>query len=111
VERALAFVREHIAEPLRADQVAKIAGFAPDYFSRLFQREHGASFRKYLLRARIDRAREMLAETPLSIDRIQSLAGFRTRTHFYAAFKRAAGKTPGEYRAHPDAAPRRRRAR
>jgi two-component system response regulator YesN len=98
IGRALAFTREHAGESVSVAQVARVAGFAPDYFSRLFRREQGVTFRKYLQDLRLERAKQMLGDTALSVDQIQKLAGFRTRTHFHAAFKHAVGCTPIEFR-------------
>lgn len=98
MHRALAFIREHSGEPLSVAQVARVAGFAPDYFSLLFKREQGMSFGRFWQGLRIDRATQMLSETTLSVDQIQRLAGFHTRTHFHAVFKKNVGMTPIEYR-------------
>jgi transcriptional regulator GlxA family with amidase domain len=45
-----------LAEPLTLARVARVAGFAPDYFSRLFKRDEGMTFTSYVQEARVDRA-------------------------------------------------------
>jgi AraC-like DNA-binding protein len=98
IARAVAFMSEHVTTPLTRDQVARTAGFAPDYFGRLFRREQGITFERYWQKVRIDRAKEMIDSTSLPVDAISRLAGFRTRTHFHAAFKKIVGVTPTRYR-------------
>jgi AraC-like DNA-binding protein len=96
--RALAFVRDHLSEPLTLSRVARAAGFAPDYFSRLFKRTEGSTFAHYLVTLRLGRAKELLEVTNLTVDRVQRLCGFRTRTHFHRVFKQHFGQTPLQYR-------------
>jgi AraC-like DNA-binding protein len=97
--RALAFMRDHLSEPLSLGRVARAAGFAPDYFSRLFKRTEGQTFAHYLTTLRLGRAEQLLELTDLTVDQVQRLCGFRTRTHFHRVFKQHFGKTPLQYRA------------
>jgi AraC-like DNA-binding protein len=96
--RALTFIREHLGEPLTLAQVARAAGFAPDYFSRLFKRNEGMTFEHYTKRLRVERAQQVLAETSLSVEGVRQLCGFQTRNYFHKVFKHAVGLTPIEYR-------------
>jgi two-component system response regulator YesN len=96
--RACDFIRERLAEPLTLDRVARAAGYAPDYFSRLFKRHEGMGFARYLQQARIERAKQLMYETKLTLEQVQKLCGFRTRAHFHRAFKAGAGRTPMQYR-------------
>jgi AraC-like DNA-binding protein len=97
--RAITFMNEHLSERLTLKLVARAAGFAPDYFSRIFKREEGKNFEDYLRALRIERARQLLATTDLSVEHVGSLSGFRDRRYFYRVFKRATGTTPQMYRA------------
>src|SRR6185369_11330731 len=92
--RALRFVHEHLAEPMSLARVARIAGFAPDYFSRLLKEEEGLGFEQYVQKRRLERAKQLLAGTKLGIGRIAQLSGFRSRTNFQRLFKESTGETP-----------------
>jgi AraC-like DNA-binding protein len=98
MRRALSFVREHLGEPLPVDRVAKAAGFAPKYFSKLFHEIEGIPYGTYVRDLRLARAKEMLKLSRLTVDRVGRSCGFRTRTHFHRAFRRAVGVTPIAYR-------------
>jgi AraC-like DNA-binding protein len=96
--RALTFIRDHLREPLTLAQVARAAGFAPDYFSRLFRRNEGMTFEHYTQKVRVERAKQVLDETSLSVDGVRQLCGFHTRNYFHKVFREAVGLTPIEYR-------------
>jgi two-component system response regulator YesN len=91
-------MQRHYAEPLRRTAVARLAGFAPDYFARLFKKREGMTFEAYLRTLRVERAKELLANTDLALKRVAQLAGLGTRYHFSRAFKRATGVTPLQWR-------------
>jgi AraC-like DNA-binding protein len=97
--RALAYIDEHFAEALTLQKVARVAGFAPGYFSKLFAKTERTSFREYTLKLRVERAKHMLKATTLSAERVGQLCGFRTRNRFYVAFRRLARVAPLAYRA------------
>jgi transcriptional regulator GlxA family with amidase domain len=98
VTRALAFVKDHLSEPLTLTAVAKVAGFAPTYFSKIWKHDQGTTFERSLLAFRLERAKRALSTTELSVGRVAALTGFRCRTHFQQAFKRSVRMTPIQYR-------------
>jgi AraC-like DNA-binding protein len=98
VRRALAFVQDHLGEPLALAEVARVARFAPGHFSKLVRKTQGTSFEQYVRRVRVERAKRMLASTRVQIERIGQICGFRDRHYFHRVFKRACGVTPGAYR-------------
>jgi len=101
VRRAITFVRDHLSEPLSVAKVARVAGFAPRYFSKLFVESEKKSFHRYVLEMRLKRAKHMLLSTTLSAEKVGQLAGFPTRSHFHRAFKQGEGMAPLEYRTRP----------
>jgi AraC-like DNA-binding protein len=98
VRRGIAFIREHLGEPLTLGMVARVAGFAPAYFARLLQREEKMTFDGYLQSLRLERAKQLLAGTTLDVRRIAERSGFRSRTYFQQVFRQRVGTTPIEYR-------------
>jgi AraC-like DNA-binding protein len=98
LSRTLAFVRDHLNEPLSLARVAKVAGFAPAYFSRLFASTQGKTFHRFLSELRVERAKRMLESTDLPVERIGRLAGFRSQARFHAVFRKWARVTPAGHR-------------
>jgi AraC-like DNA-binding protein len=98
IRRAVVFMREHAGEPLTRTQVARAAGFAPDYFGRLFSRTERITFERYLQQLRVARAQQMLSGTSLRIDAVSQLSGFKSRVYFHRVFKQAVGVTPIAFR-------------
>ncbi|HEV8246979.1 MAG TPA: AraC family transcriptional regulator [Polyangiaceae bacterium] len=98
IDRAVLFMREHSSEPLTLAQVARAAGFAPDYFSRIFRRTQGVTFEHFLQQLRVAQSKQMLRETTLGLDGISKLSGFANRIYFHKVFKDSVGMTPIEYR-------------
>jgi YesN/AraC family two-component response regulator len=98
LRRAVSFIRDHISEPLSLNTVARHAGFAPNYFSRLFKQREKVTFELYVRDLRIERAKEMLARTSLSVERVGQLSGFASNHYFHRVFKRVTAETPRECR-------------
>jgi AraC-like DNA-binding protein len=105
LQRAIDHIRKHFDEPLRRDTVAAVAGLAPDYFSRLFKARERTTFEGYVLALRIERAKQLLANTGFSVARVAEMSGYRSPEYFSRVFRRATGTTPLGHRRTP--APRR----
>jgi AraC-like DNA-binding protein len=98
LRRAEEYIKDHMGERLALAKVARIAGFAPTYFSRLFRREKGLTFEDFTRRMRVERAKQLLSGTSLAVERIGQLCGFGTRNYFHRVFKAELEMTPGAYR-------------
>jgi len=98
LRRAVEFLRQHYAERLTLKQVARVAGFAPNYFSQLFHQTQRMTFADHLVQLRLQRALELLAGTSLSLDRVAQLSGLVRRQHLIRVLKRSQGETPMQYR-------------
>jgi AraC-like DNA-binding protein len=79
--------------------LAARVGLAPGYLAGLFTAQLGQPPHQYLNERRIDRARQLLASSDLSITAISVELGFSSSQHFARAFRQAAGCTPSAYRA------------
>jgi AraC-like DNA-binding protein len=96
---ALEYIHQHYAEALPLAQIARVAGFAPKYFSQLFRKKEQITFERYLLRLRIDRAKRLLSGTDLNVTRVAELSGLGNPQYLCRVFRRALRVTPLEYRA------------
>ena len=99
--RLIEFVEQNLAGSIALLDLAEIAGYSPDHFSRLFKRCFGQSPYQYVLARRVERAKAMLHARAESLAEIATACGFATQAHLCSAFKRRTGSTPGAYRRAP----------
>ncbi|MEI7550759.1 MAG: AraC family transcriptional regulator [Verrucomicrobiota bacterium] len=78
--------------------LARQAGYSVDHFSRLFLQITRARPQAYVIQARIGRARELLAESDLTVGQIAEALGFRDIFFFSRQFRQKTGQTPSEFR-------------
>ncbi|CAL9595240.1 hypothetical protein SUDANB6_05341 [Streptomyces sp. enrichment culture] len=95
--RAWALARLH--EPLTVPLLAAHAHMAPRTFARRFVAETGTTPLQWLLAARLDRARELLESTGLTVDHIADRCGLGSPSNLRLHFRRTLGTTPTAYRA------------
>src|SRR5262245_61190182 len=87
-------------EELTLAAVARQVGYSPYHFARLFRRATGESLHQRVLRARIARARQLLAETELPLAQVAAESGFAHQSHLSHVFRQELGRTPRAYRRH-----------
>jgi AraC-like DNA-binding protein len=104
VQRAEAFMAEHLAEPLTRGAIAAAVHVSEAHLARIFRATIGATVLGRLTGLRVERAARLLRDSELPIGRIAGLAGFVSFAHFSRTFRRLAGVAPSEYRASGGAA-------
>ena len=98
LKRAIDYFEAQIGQPVSLAAVASSAGLTRMHFAAQFRAATGMRPHEYLLRRRIERAQEMLAETGMSLVDIALSVGFQTQSHFTSVFKRYAGQPPRAWR-------------
>ena len=92
------YIHENYMQPLSVGSVARKFYFSPNYFSRVFRRVMGTGFNSYVNCYRVEKAREMLWETELSVSEIALLCGFGSISQFNRVFREVVRQTPREFR-------------
>lgn len=95
---AMAFIESHYAERIYLEDIATRVGYHPDYFSKRFRELAGQNFSTYLLHYRIDRGKELLRDTRMSIKEISQAVGFTSSGYFSKQFNKITKETPSSYR-------------
>ncbi len=95
---AVNFIHNNFERDISLGDIAKFVFLSPSYFTRAFKEETGMSPINYLLKVRIERAKELLADTGLKISDIALNVGFSNQQRFNEMFKKYAGLTPLQYR-------------
>ncbi|MFF2348195.1 GlxA family transcriptional regulator [Kitasatospora sp. NPDC058115] len=89
---------EHLAEQLTLEGLARHARVSARTFSRRFVEDTGYTPMQWVLRARVDLARELLERTDLGVEQIADRAGLGTGANLRLHFHRVLGTSPTEYR-------------
>lgn len=92
------YIYENCGNIESVSELAQLAHLSESRFSHLFSKTVGISPQSYLLRAKIDTSKELLANTELSVGQIAAAVGFKDQNYFSRAFKRFASASPTEYR-------------
>lgn len=97
-DELLKFIKEHCTDQITLEEIARKNHYSPAYFSRLFKKQTGCTFREYLIKCRIDVACKLLKETEFNVNDVAIESGFSDRTKFYKVFYEKMGVTPKKYR-------------
>jgi two-component system response regulator YesN len=98
IEHAEAFILEKYHEDISLEQTAEHVNLSSYYFSKTFKNEHGKTFIDYLTDIRIQKAKELMEETNLSLKEICYEVGYKDPNYFSRVFKKVTGITPTDYR-------------
>lgn len=91
------YVDGHIGEVTR-NSIAEAVAVNASYLSRVFHKETGEKLSAYILRRRLEKAKELLADTEDKIGSIANGLGYGNDSYFIKLFRNMTGMTPYEYR-------------
>jgi AraC-like DNA-binding protein len=97
LRRAKDLIDRDYAESLDVPALAKEAHASRAHFVRSFKKAFGETPHRYLLRRRIERAKELLRNTPLPVTEVSVAVGFRSLGSFSTTFRRLVGESPAAY--------------
>lgn len=98
VNRAIDHVIAHLDQPLRLDDVARVANFSPFHFHRVFRSLVGATLNKFVKRLRLERALFQMSHDPKrSLTEIALACGFSSSSDFTRSFKQNYGVPPSVF--------------
>lgn len=98
VQKAASRIRESPGDAPPVADLARAAGYNADHFSRIFTKAMGKGPQDYIIQAKMERARQLLAESSLSVGMIAEALGFRDIYFFSRQFHQQTGSTPTAYR-------------
>lgn len=95
---AAQYIKKHYNENLAINSLAELYNMSPNYFSSVFKKELNQSAVNYITEVRMEKAREYLKDTDLSVIEIAERVGYEDSQYFFRVFKRTAGVTPLQFR-------------
>jgi len=96
--QAIAYMMDNLASKIQLADLAEIAGLSPHHFARMFKQTTGVAPYAYLMRARMQKACQLLAHSDLPISEIADLVGYSAPSTFARLFKVEIGDSPLRYR-------------
>lgn len=93
-----AYLEANCAGTITVRNIAVHLGYSPEYLSRAFRRSAGVPLHAYLMKRRIEKAKDLLTYSEAPIKEIAERTGFKSVHHFSRAFKERQGVPPGAFR-------------
>ena len=94
----LEYLYQNFSGKITLQQIADAANISKNEALRCFRKGMGCSPIEYLIRYRMEKAKELLIATDLTVTEIALSSGFETVSYFDRAFKKAFGTTPKAFR-------------
>lgn len=93
------FLDHNYHKDLSLNDVTDVVHVSPSYLSRVFSRELGVPFKKYLIDLRLDQAKRLLLSTNKLIGEVALAVGYQDTSYFCRIFKQREGCSPNQFRA------------
>lgn len=97
-EKIRQYIDSHYQEEIRRDALAEMVYLNTDYMARIFKKEYGISISAYILRKRVEEAKNLLIHSDLPINTVSIYVGYSNFSYFTKMFKENTGYSPLEYR-------------
>lgn len=98
VANAIDYMRSNLEQNISLDELAYASRCSASHLSRLFSAQTGTSPHRYLVEMRLNKAKELLETSNISLAEIAVMCGFTHQEHLTRLFRRYHNVTPGAYR-------------
>lgn len=98
LRRVREYIDAHLDEELSLAELAAVADLSQYHFARAFRKSTGQTPQQYLMKQRIERAKELLAREDLPLVEVGLRTGFKNQSHFTTLFRRFTKLTPKTWR-------------
>jgi len=96
--RVLRYMKEHCCGPVTVEELLGQMKLSRTYLFRFFREELHSTPHQYLLKLRLDKAKELLVSEDISVKEIADRCGFASAEVFFRQFRKNTQLTPVEYR-------------
>jgi AraC family transcriptional regulator len=97
LEHVIDYMKANLAQDLSILDLATLTGMSESHFSRSFKQSVGISPYQYLMKQRVERAKQLLEKRATTISSIALDCGFANQTHLTKVFHQMTGMTPKAY--------------
>ncbi|HBZ16479.1 D-xylose utilization transcriptional activator XylR [Pantoea sp. NPDC088449] len=98
VIQAMHYIRFNACKGIKVEQVLDAIGISRSNLEKRFRDETGDTIHAMIHREKLEKARELLACSSMSINEISQMCGYPSLQYFYSVFKKSYANTPKEYR-------------
>ena len=98
VMTAIEAMEAHLSRRWRVADLAALCRLSPSRFAHVFRATMGTSPLRHLQERRLERARDLLQRTSLSVQEVMTLVGATDPSHFSRDFRNRVGVSPRDYR-------------
>jgi AraC-like DNA-binding protein len=98
LRRARELARAKLSYSISVSELATECRLSSSHFSRAFKQTTGITPHHWLMRMRVEHAKDLLRQTNIELVDIALACGFADQSHFSRVFFRAEGQTPGRWR-------------
>jgi AraC family transcriptional regulator len=98
VRHVTEFIQARLERDLTLAELAQSVGLSTAHFAVMFRQSTGETPHQFVLRCRMERAKEMLRTEKARILDVAVACGFKTQQHFARVFRQMCGAAPREYR-------------
>ena len=92
------YIQANLAHNLSLADLARVAGLSTSHLTKLFKQSKGISLYQYVIRCRIERAKQLLKHKKIAIAEVATQVGFTDQSHLTYHFKRHVGVTPKTFK-------------
>jgi two-component system response regulator YesN len=98
IKKAIDYIYSNYEEDIKLDDIAENLFISTSYLRKLFKSQYNETFVNFLTNVRLERAKELLTSSSLSMIEITNAIGMNNRENFQRIFTKVIGLTPGNYR-------------
>ncbi len=98
IQKILDYIDQNLGNPISRESICRELYISESYLSRTFTKEMGMTLVDYITECRINKAKELLRTTDLTVTNICTQVGYNYAAYFTKIFKEKTGMTPNQYR-------------
>jgi len=98
LRKSVDYIEQNCGRTIRLDELAQLTGLSQSYFCSAFRESTGMPPQKWQMKARVERAKNMLKDGSAPLSAVALRVGFADQAHLTRVFRRIVGTTPGAWR-------------
>lgn len=98
IRQAKEYIKSNYNDSISLDDIAAHVFLHANYFSSLFKAKTGTTYRQYLRKFRVEKAKQFMLETDMRVYEIAQAVGYNDSAHFVRAFKEVTGVSPSQFK-------------